>query len=48
MPASGLDDRLLNTSGDIEWGPDDRTIFYVTQDDTLRPHQVWRHVMGRP
>lgn len=48
MPAGALGEVLTNTSGDVEWGPDDRTLYYVTNDETLRPHKVWRHVMGRP
>ncbi len=28
------------------WSADARTFFYVKTDDTVRPHQVWRHRLG--
>ena len=36
------DDVVSGTHGDIEWANDNRTVFYVTVDPALRPHQVWR------
>jgi oligopeptidase B len=30
----------------LEWANDNQTIFYVKVDDTKRPHQLWRHVIG--
>merc|ERR1712086_1240613 len=29
-------------TADIAWGGDD-TIYYITQDEALRPHKLWRH-----
>ncbi len=42
-----LPDAIPNTSGAIAWAADDRTLFYVRRDPTtLRPHAVYRHVLG--
>jgi oligopeptidase B len=30
----------------LAWADDNRTIFYVRPDDTVRPYQVWRHELG--
>ncbi len=38
---------IAGTSGAVVWAADHRTVFYVRQDETtLRPFQVWRHVLG--
>ncbi|MEE4273235.1 MAG: S9 family peptidase [Thermoanaerobaculales bacterium] len=42
-----LDDEVADVTGESAWANDGRTIFYTRQDpDTLRAHQVWRHVLG--
>ena len=42
-----LPDAIPNTSGAIAWAADDATLFYVRRDPTtLRPHAVYRHVLG--
>ena len=36
-----------NTSGNVVWAEDSRTLLYVTkQDKILRPYKVWRHEIG--
>ena len=30
------------------WAPDNKTLFYVTEDHAKRPHKVWRHTLGDP
>lgn len=30
------------------WAPDNKTLFYVTEDHAKRPHKVWRHTLGEP
>ena len=30
------------------WAPDNKTLFYVTEDHAKRPHRVWRHTLGEP
>ncbi|MFT5224135.1 MAG: oligopeptidase B, partial [Glaciecola sp.] len=49
-PVTGveLDDVLVDTSGYVVWAADDRTVFYVVQDDNHRPVAVLRHDMGTP
>lgn len=46
--ASGrlLPDRVTGTSWDLEWGNDDRTLFYTTTDAARRPYRLFRHRLG--
>ena len=40
-------DKLENTSGNIVWAADNKTLFYVRKHpQTLLPYQVYRHVLG--
>jgi oligopeptidase B len=32
----------------VEWAADNKTLFYVTEDDAKRPHKLWRHTLGEP
>ena len=32
----------------VEWAADNKTLFYVTEDDAKRPHKLWRHTLGDP
>ena len=32
----------------LEWAADNKTLFYVTEDDAKRDHKVWRHTLGEP
>lgn len=41
-----LDDQIPNTTGRATWANDNKTVFYVTKDTTLRPHKIFRHVLG--
>lgn len=42
-----LEDKLENTSGQMVWANDNRTLFYVQKDpQTLRGDKIYRHVMG--
>lgn len=41
-------DEIPDTSADVEWANDSRTLFYVKLDDNHRPRQVFRHELGRP
>jgi oligopeptidase B len=43
-PAS---EEIPNTSGQYEWGKDEKTLFYVLNDPTVRPYRVMRHTLGR-
>jgi len=33
--------------GGVEWANDSRTLFYVTLDSAQRPHELYRHILGR-
>ncbi|MBN1666138.1 MAG: S9 family peptidase [Anaerolineales bacterium] len=43
---------IPNTYGDVyghtgvEWAADNQTFFYVMRDAALRPHRIYRHVLG--
>jgi oligopeptidase B len=43
-----LKDVIPQFSGAIAWGNDNTTIFYARKDEeTLRPYQIFRHVLGK-
>lgn len=41
-------DVLLNTSGAAAWADDNRTVFYIVRDASLRPYKVFKHRLGTP
>jgi len=42
-----LKDTLSGTNGSIEWGNDNKTVYYVKKDpQTLLGYQVFRHILG--
>lgn len=42
-----LKDKIYNIDGDFAWASDNKTLFYVRQDEqTLRPYQVYKHILG--
>lgn len=41
-----LPDRLLNAAYSLEWGNDNRSLFYTTYDHARRPHKLYRHILG--
>ncbi len=43
-----IDDGLTDLSYGSAWASDNRTLFYVRPDDTNRPFEIWRHVVGTP
>jgi oligopeptidase B len=48
--ASGTDlpDAVDDASYTAAWAADGETVFYTRQDAAMRPHEVWRHRLGRP
>ncbi len=40
-----LSDNISNVSA-AAWAANNRTLFYVTEDDARRPNRVWRHNLG--
>jgi oligopeptidase B len=41
-----LDDIISDTYYGSAWSKDGGVLFYTRQDETKRPYQVWRHVIG--
>lgn len=41
-----LDDIISNATPTVEWAPDNKTVFYITYDDILRPYRLFRHTLG--
>ncbi|MFZ5517259.1 MAG: S9 family peptidase [Candidatus Zhuqueibacterota bacterium] len=41
-----LPDQIPNTTGGATWANDNKTVFYVTKDSTLRPEKIMKHVLG--
>ncbi len=41
-----FEETIPNTSGNIAWSNDNKTIFYATKDETLRPDKIYRHELG--
>jgi len=39
-------ERPLAKVSNAVWAADNKTLFYVTEDQAKRPHKVWRHVLG--
>ena len=37
---------LQNTSGNLSWALDNKTLFYITKDKIDRPYRLWRHRIG--
>ena len=38
--------KVSNTSGNLCWASDNKTLFYSTKDESLRVDKIWRHVLG--
>src|SRR5690606_27565442 len=43
-----LPEEISNTSFTAQWGNDNRTLFYTTQDEAKRSYKLYRHVLGTP
>ncbi len=45
---TGIDlaESIVNTTGQVVWAEDDRTIFYTALDENHRPNKVFRHRIG--
>ena len=42
-----LEDKISNVTGEMVWANDNKSLFYSKQDsDTLRPYQVFMHLLG--
>jgi oligopeptidase B len=41
-------EHIKNTTGDIAWANDNKTVFYSVRDRSLRPYKIYKHVLGTP
>ena len=39
-------EQIKETTGNIVWANDNKTIFYTKNDHTLRPYKIYRHILG--
>ncbi len=43
-----LEEKIKNTTGDLAWANDNKTLFYSVRDRSLRPFKIFKHVLGTP
>jgi oligopeptidase B len=43
-----LADEIKNTSGNVIWANDNKTIFYSVNDASLRVYKIFKHTLGTP
>jgi oligopeptidase B len=41
-----LPDKISNTSNNLTWANDNKTLFYTTKDESLRSDKIWKHRLG--
>jgi oligopeptidase B len=41
-----FDDVVSKACANIEWANDNRTFFYITMDETMRPYRLYKHSLG--
>ncbi len=46
VSGQGLSEAIPDTYYGMEWGNDNRTIYYNTVDAALRPYRLFRHILG--
>ncbi|KAJ3122025.1 hypothetical protein HK100_012156 [Physocladia obscura] len=42
-----LSDQITDSAQHVEWGKDDTSVYYFSQDDLLRPDKLYRHIIGQ-
>ncbi len=40
------DDVIKNTTGEVVWANDNKTLFYVKKDHSLRAYKIFKHILG--
>ena len=45
---ANLADETQDMTGDVVWGADSSTYFYLKMDSEHRPHELWLHSIGTP
>ena len=48
LESGQVQDLKLETSGNLVWGKDDSTLFYMTMDDKHRPDKLYRRRLDQP
>jgi oligopeptidase B len=43
-----LPDKITKVTRALEWGIDNKTLYYETTDEAHRPYKAWRHTIGQP
>lgn len=43
-----LEDTIPNTTGEVAWADDNKTVFYTVKAENLRPYKIKRHRIGSP
>jgi len=43
-----IDNIIPNTTGNVVWANDNKTVYYEVKDNTLRSYQIYKHVIGNP
>jgi len=44
-----IDEVIADTDGTVIWSADGSALYYLrNEDETLRPYQLWRHIVGTP
>lgn len=41
-----FDEKIPNTTGGSVWANDNKTVYYAVKDSTLRPHKIYKHILG--
>ena len=41
-----FDENIPNTTGGSVWANDNKTVYYAVKDSTLRPHKIYKHILG--
>ena len=42
-----FEESIPNTSGNVTWAGDNKTVFYAVKDETLRPYKILKHKLGQ-
>ena len=42
------DEVISNTTGNVVWANDNRTVYYQVKDHTLRSYRIYKHLIGTP
>ncbi len=40
------DDTIRNTTGEVVWANDNKTLYYVKRDRSLRAYKIFKHILG--